>query len=60
VTAPGIDVAYCCEDGCHRPATTKRLVGVLPFAPPVDGVPDPDGFSWLVELVCADHTDGAA
>jgi hypothetical protein len=38
------DVPYC-ADSCGRPATTERLVGIIPGS---------DDFSELVELVCVE------
>lgn len=52
---PPPDATACWEDDCNRPPTHERLTGISMGAPDSDGMPDPDGFSWCVEWVCARH-----
>lgn len=50
--SPVPDDAFCCEDGCHDPATHERLISVAM----VDCVGDGEPFTEMVELVCERHT----
>jgi hypothetical protein len=46
----------CAEDECYRSATHERLAGITTEHVPAG---DPDGFSVVVQLVCARHREVA-